>query len=131
MTLKTKTTKTTLWGASPPFPLFHSSHCFLMSPGLTSPSPTPSSLLINPPSTINLSVKISLFLPVVSSTASVFAKTLQKLPLSCRVSQRLIKLSWSLISQSERKKEGGFGVCVLCCGGHVHSSEQAQSDLTG
>lgn len=131
MTLKIKNTKTTLWGASPHFPLFHLSHSFLMSPGLTSPSPTTSSLLINPPSTINLSVKISLLLPVVSSTASVFAKTLQKLPLSCRVSQRLIKLSWSLISHSERKKEGGFGVCVLCCGGHVHSLEQAQSDLPG
>lgn len=60
-------------------------------------------------SVINLSVKISLFLPVVSSTASLFAENLQKLPLSCRVSRRLIKLSWSVTRHPEREGRGGGG----------------------
>lgn len=76
---------------------------------------TPASLLAyqsSLDSVINLSVKISRSLPVVSSTASVFAKTLQQLPPSCRLGQRLIKLSWSVIRHPEREKEGGVSVCA-------------------
>lgn len=111
--LKLFSRETTLWGASPPFPLIHASHCFLMSPW-----PPPSTFAYQSTfcSVINLSGKLSTFLPVVSSTASAFVKTLQKRPLSCRVCWRLIKLSWSVIRHPERGREREVGLVWGCLG---------------
>lgn len=113
-------TKTTLWGTSPPFPLFHMSHCFLASLDLAAllalPSPKhfayQSLPLLHHRPTYPHDPKSSAFLPVVSSTASVFVKTLQQLLVSCQVSQRLIKLSRSVIRHARKKK--GWG-CVCVC----------------